>query len=132
LVVDITSRGLFPQRIHGAQLVGLMGLVVVHMQRIGVDIVRRLLFSGRVIEAVEGASDGLRAAVEDVGVDHRGSHAAVPEQGLHGTDVVAVLEQVGRERVAEGVAGRAFGEARCDDRCSYGALNHRFVEVMAA
>jgi len=66
-VVVITSRGWFPQRIHRAQLVGLMGLVVVHMRRMGVDIERMLLFPGRVVEAVEGASDGLGAAAEDVG-----------------------------------------------------------------
>lgn len=42
-----------------------------------------------------------RAAVQDVRVYHRGAHVAVTDQLLHGSVVVAGLEQVGRERVTE-------------------------------
>ena len=45
------------------------------------------------------AAHGGRAPVEDVGVDHRRRDVAVAEEFLHGADVVAVFEQVGRERM---------------------------------
>jgi hypothetical protein len=37
------------------------------------------------------------AAVEDVGIDHRGGDVLVAEQLLDGSDVVAVLKEVGGE-----------------------------------
>ena len=60
---------------------------------------------------VERAAHAQPAPVEDVGVDHRGGHFAVAEQLLHGADVVAGLEQVRREAVAQGVAGHPLDEA---------------------
>src|SRR5687768_8920028 len=44
-------------------------------------------------------------AIEDVRVEHRRAHVSVSEELLHGADVVAVLEEVGRKGVTEGVAG---------------------------
>src|SRR3970282_1202083 len=38
------------------------------------------------------------ATVQDVRVDHRGAHVAVAEQFLDRSNVVPILEQVGRER----------------------------------
>ena len=52
-----------------------------------------------IVQAVRGARDAQKAAAEDVGVDHRGLHAAVAEQLLNGANVGAVLEQVGRKGV---------------------------------
>jgi hypothetical protein len=52
-------------------------------------------------------------------IDHGGAHLLVPEQLLHGPDVVAVLEQVRREGVSEGVAGRGLGETRQADERMY-------------
>jgi hypothetical protein len=39
----------------------------------------------------------------EVGVDLRGAQALVPEEFLHRAQVRTVVEQVGRERVADGV-----------------------------
>ena len=50
---------------------------------------------------VGGAARPGRAAVDDVRVDHRGGDVAVPEEFLNRADVVAVFEEVGRERVTE-------------------------------
>src|ERR1043165_3515094 len=36
-------------------------------------------------------------AIQDMGVDHRRAHVPVSQQLLHGPDVIAGLEQVGRE-----------------------------------
>ena len=54
----------------------------------------------RAAHPVGGAAHPGRAAVEDVGVDHRRGDVAVPEEFFSRADVVPVLEQVGRERVA--------------------------------
>jgi len=57
---------------------------------------------------VHRAANAAPAAVEDVCVDHRGTHIPVPQQLLDRPDVVSVLEQVGGERVTECVAGPCF------------------------
>ena len=57
----------------------------------------------RAEHAVGRAADSGRAPVEDVGVDHRRGDIAVAQEFLNGADVVPVFEQVGRERVPEGV-----------------------------
>ena len=44
-------------------------------------------------------------------VDHRRRYVAVAQEFLHGADVLAVLQQVGRERVAERVGAGALGDA---------------------
>ena len=67
-----------------------------------------------------------------MGVDHGGRDVAVAEELLDGADVVAGFEEVGREAVAEGVAGRRFGEARRADRLVEGALEDGFVESRGA
>ena len=60
------------------------------------------------------ASSGVRGGVDltqrvhrDQGVDLRGGHRSVPEELLHHADVRAALEQVGGERVPQGVRGRS-------------------------
>ncbi len=57
---------------------------------------------------------------------------AMAEQLLDGADVVAALEQVGGEAVAQRVAARPLGEPRLAHRARHRALNRRLVEVMAA
>jgi hypothetical protein len=46
------------------------------------------------IKPVDGAVHAERTAIEHVRVDHRRADVRVPEQLLHGSDVVAILEQV--------------------------------------
>ena len=65
-------------------------------------------------------------------MDHRGADIAVAEQLLYGADVGPVLEQMGGEGMAEGVAGGTLGEARLPDGLFHRTLEYRFVEVMAA
>lgn len=48
-------------------------------------------------------------AVEDVGIDHRGSDGGVAEELLDRANVVAGFEEVGRERTAEGGRTRGRG-----------------------
>ena len=85
--------------------------------------------------SVEGGQRALHAegaAAGEVGVDHRGAHVLVAEEGLDGADVVAGLEQVGREAVAEGVRRDALVDAGSAGGAAELALNQGLVEVMTA
>jgi hypothetical protein len=70
--------------------------------------------------------------MEDVGVDHRGAHVRVAEQILDRADVVAVLEEVGGERVTQSVATNLLGDSRAQSGVAHRALEHGLVKVMAA
>ena len=83
-------------------------------------------------DAIGGTRDACRATVEDVRVDHCSGHVVVAKEFLHGADVAPVLEEMGRERVAEGVRSSPFGEARSTDSLDHGALDDGLVQVMAA
>jgi hypothetical protein len=71
------------------------------------------------------------AAIKDVGVDHGGFHVFVAEEFLDGADVVAVLEKMGGERVAEGVTTDALGDLSVAGGLFEGFLEAAFVEVIA-
>ncbi len=79
---------------------------------------------------IERAAHAEAAAVEDVGIDHGGLHVAMAEELLHGADIVAVLEQMGGEGVAEGVTGDALGEAGQSGGLADGALEPGGAEVV--
>jgi hypothetical protein len=67
-----------------------------------------------------------------VGVNLRGGYVPVPEELLHGADVVAVFQQVGGEGVAEGVGAGALGDAGMPDRVSDRPLKDGLMEVVTA
>src|SRR5215471_6135756 len=73
-----------------------------------------------------------RAPVEDVGVDHRGADVPVALQVLDGADVEAVLQQVGGERMPEGMARGGLGNPGAANRLLHRPLKDRFVEVVPA
>jgi hypothetical protein len=54
----------------------------------------------------------------------------MPEQLLDGPNVIAVFQQMSRERVPEGVARRALRDAGPPHRFPYGPLDRRLMEVM--
>ena len=70
----------------------------------------------RVRVGVERAADAETGFVEDVGVDHRGRDVLVPEQFLDGANIVAGLEQVRREAVAEGGSWRLWSARQLESR----------------
>ena len=45
-----------------------------------------------------------------MGVNHRGLDIFMTEQLLNRPDVISVLQEVGREGMAQGVAGRRLGD----------------------
>ena len=50
-------------------------------------------------EAIHGASDTGWAAAQDVGVNHRRRDISVSKEELNRPDIVAVFQEMGRERV---------------------------------
>src|ERR1019366_639557 len=68
----------------------------------GQDLVVRVVYANH-LPFVGRAVHRPAASIQDVRVDHRRPHVAVPEQLLNGPDVVAVLEQVRRKRMPESV-----------------------------
>jgi len=67
-----------------------------------------------------------------VGVNHGRFDILVAEKLLDRSDVIATLEQVNGEEMAEGVASGPLGQSRLQDRLPHGFLNERFIRVMAA
>jgi hypothetical protein len=66
-------------------------------------------------------------------IDHGGFDIFVAEEFLDGADVIAVLEQVGGEGVAEGVAtDRFIGDASQDCSGTYGFLQATFSNMVTA
>ena len=69
--------------------------------------------------------------IQHMGINHRGFHILVPEQLLHGSNVVSVLQQMGRKRMTERVARRRLGNAGPAGRVPDRFLNNRFVQVVS-
>ena len=65
-------------------------------------------------------------------INLRGGYVPVPEEFLHGSDVVAVFQQVSGEGVAEGVGAGALGDAGMPDRVSDRPLKDGLMEVVTA
>jgi hypothetical protein len=66
-----------------------------------------------------------------VGVDHRGAEVFVAQELLDGSDVVAGFEQVGRERVPEGMASGWLVDAGSAHRLFHRALEDCFMDVVS-
>ena len=62
-------------------------------------------------ELIHRALDSPATAVEDVGIDHRGLHATVPQELLNRPDVITAHEEMSREGMAEGMAGCMLGDS---------------------
>lgn len=72
-----------------------------------------------------------RAVAENLGIDHLGGNIAVAEELLNDADVVAALEQVCGERVAERVTGHPLVPC-VTSGLRDGSLPHCLVQMMAA
>ncbi len=81
---------------------------------------------------VEWAANGFRATIQDMGIDHGGLHILVPEQCLHGPNIIPGFEQVRGKRMAEGMAGDMFINTGQACSGSHRFLQTAFIQVMAA
>ena len=85
------------------------------------------------LHGIERAADAAAARlVEDRGVDHGRRDVLVTEESLDGPDVVAVLQEVGREGMTKRMAGGRLRQLRGRHGCLDGALDDRLVEVVPA
>jgi hypothetical protein len=73
----------------------------------------------------------MATTVEDMSVDRGRFQAGVTEQLLDGADIVAVLEQMRSERVAEGMTACTFHDFREPDGFRDGTLHDRLVDMMS-
>jgi hypothetical protein len=62
-----------------------------------------------------------------VGIDHGGFDIFMPQEFLHGADIVAVLQQVGSEAMAKGMAADPFANACLQDSLLERLLQATFV-----
>ena len=79
-------------------------------------------------QAIDWAADPQCPPIEDVQVDHRGSDVAMPEQFLHGANVVPVFEQRRRKAVTKNVRTNTFGDPRPAHGLHNLLLDHRLVQ----
>jgi hypothetical protein len=88
--------------------------------------------SHRCSQLIERASDGQSAFGEDMGIDHRRPDVAVAQEFLDGTDVVALFQKTGCERMPERMATAVLGDSGTQDCGLHRALEHTFVDVVSA
>ena len=67
-----------------------------------------------------------------MGRDHGGTHILVSQEFLHRTDIVAVLQKMGGETVAQGVTAPTFWDAYALESLLHGSLPHRFRHMVSA
>jgi len=78
------------------------------------------------------ANDTRWSTIEDMSVDHGGLDVAVAKQLLDGTDIVAALEEMGGERMPEGMATDGFGYSGSAFSVVDSALHDARIHVIAA
>ena len=83
-------------------------------------------------QSIPRAADGQAASIEDMRVQHRRSHIAMPEQLLDRADVISPFEQMGRKRVAQAVARRWLCNPTCSDSRTERTLDRCRMQVIAA
>ena len=81
---------------------------------------------------VKGASDAAAATVQDVAIDHGRGEIRVAEEFLNRAGVVAVLEEMGRERVSKSVGACRFRNSGREHGLPYRTLQGTLVQKMPA
>jgi hypothetical protein len=71
-------------------------------------------------------------ALQHMRIDHGGADVLVPQEFLHGTDVIAIFQQVRGKTVSERMAATALIETCLAYRVLYRLLEHRFSRMMSA
>src|SRR5712671_4611421 len=68
--------------------------------------------------------------IEHMGIDHGRRHILMPQEFLNSSDVVSILEQMGREGMAKSVARRRLLNTRSDHGLLYRQLQRALVDVV--
>jgi hypothetical protein len=85
----------------------------------------------RQLPPIHWAPHSHRPALKNVGVNHGRRDVSMAQQFLYRSDVVPILQQMGGERVPEGVASRALGDPGPPYCVPDGSLDRRLVQMMA-
>ena len=80
---------------------------------------------------IEGTPHAAGAVTENMRTDHRRRDIAVAEQLLHGPNIMALLQKVGRKRVPERVARHPPRDPGLGTGAVDGALHNRLVQMIA-
>ncbi len=84
------------------------------------------------LQKVGRAAHAKGATVQHMRIDHCGFDVFVAHELLKRADVLAAFQQVGGERMAEGVGRGWRGDSRGEHRPPHGLLNHGGIQVMAS
>ena len=68
---------------------------------------------------------------QDVGIDHCCPDVLMSEEFLHSTDIIALFQEVGSERMAERVAASRLRDSRPEDSGFDGPLEEAFIDVVS-
>ncbi len=85
-----------------------------------------------VCPSIERTANAEATSIENVGVDHCSFDILVAEKLLHGADVVAILQQMSRKAVAQGMASDVLGDLGGVGSFFQSALNVAVIEMVAA
>ena len=81
-------------------------------------------------QIVHGALGAAATTVQHVRIDYRRPSILVPEQFLHCSDIVSMLEQMGGKRVSQRMASSPFGRSSLHNGPSEGLPENGFIGVM--
>jgi hypothetical protein len=76
---------------------------------------------------IQRAPHTVAAPVQDMGIDHGCSNVLMPEQFLNCTNVIAALQQMRGEAVAQSVRRDALLDTGVQRRLPYGTLDLLFL-----
>ena len=85
-----------------------------------------MILSGKVRRAPDAPS----ALVQDMGIDHGGVDVAVAQQFLDRPDIVPFFQEMGSERMPEGMAGDPLRNSRGRRRILHRSLKNGLVEMV--
>ena len=80
---------------------------------------------------IERAAHALAAALQYMRRDHGCTDILVPQEFLHGTNIIAIFQEVCGEAVSERVAAPAFVNAGTPDGVLHCLLEARFRHVVS-
>jgi hypothetical protein len=104
-----------------------------HLSSPRINFIRRSLFRHSCTQpsqAVRRTPHSLSSSVQNMSVHHGSRHVPVPQQLLHGPDIIPRLEQMCSKGMPQRVAARPFSDTTRPDRLGHGSLDDRLMQMM--
>lgn len=83
-------------------------------------------------QGFQRAADSQPAALDDVGINHRGPNIFVAQQFLNSANVIARFKQMGGKTMSKGMTTDRFGKFSRPDRLFDGFLQAAFIHMVPA